>query len=493
MTGFLENLYRLKAREAYRTPLMLMIDEADAIAPQKPFRGEERMLGAAEDIVRRGGQRGIGCTLITQRSAVLNKNVLTQIQILVALRTIAPQDLDALKAWVDVHGTQEQRKTLMESLPSLPVGDAWVWSPGWPTDDGIFQRVHVLPIETFDSGATPGGGKQRAEPRNLADVDLDALKRQMAATIERAKAEDPRELRKTIADLRAQLVRAQAVRPAAAPATKAPRVVEKPVLKEAHVKRLEAAANKIEKAWDLAGLHMTRTAQACMEQAAAAKPILSEIKTALAAARTVGAHEMTPNHGAGRFHAAPGRDVTVPAEQARPAPVVPPVARVTREPRAAGELGVPHRRVIVTLAALGRGLTREELGVRCGYRADTGHFGNVLSDLRSAGLIGDAGRGVVALTQEGITATSKVGETAYSPAELVEAWKKKFGSAEVRTLDALLKAWPEGLTREEAGAAVSLRADTGHFGNTLSALRTNGLAETNREGRIVVHQALVTG
>jgi hypothetical protein len=185
MTGFLENLYRLKAREQYRTPLMLVVDEADAIAPQKPQKGEERMLGAAEDIVRRGGQRGIGCVLVTQRSAVLNKNVLTQAQVLIALRTIAPQDLAAMNAWIDVHGTEEQKRTLMESLPSLPVGDAWVWSPGWPTVEGIFKRVHVLPIETFDSGATPKPGEARKEPKKIADVDLEALKRQMSATIER--------------------------------------------------------------------------------------------------------------------------------------------------------------------------------------------------------------------------------------------------------------------------------------------------------------------
>ena len=41
MTGFLENLYRMKAREQYRTPMMLVMDEADAIAPQKPYKGEE--------------------------------------------------------------------------------------------------------------------------------------------------------------------------------------------------------------------------------------------------------------------------------------------------------------------------------------------------------------------------------------------------------------------------------------------------------------------
>lgn len=204
---FLENLYRLKAQEKYRTPVMLVIDEADAIAPQKPQKGEERMLGAAEDIVRRGGQRGIGCTLITQRSAVLNKNVLTQAQMLIVLRTIAPQDLAAMKAWIDVHGTVEQGKELMQSLPSLPIGDAWFWSPGWPTADGIFKRTHILPIETFDSAATPKIGDKPIVPKNLADVNLDSLKKQMAATIEKAAQENPKILAKRIKDLENQLAR----------------------------------------------------------------------------------------------------------------------------------------------------------------------------------------------------------------------------------------------------------------------------------------------
>src|SRR5579871_4854640 len=34
--GLLEMIYRLKAKEEFRTPMMLMVDEADAIAPQKP-------------------------------------------------------------------------------------------------------------------------------------------------------------------------------------------------------------------------------------------------------------------------------------------------------------------------------------------------------------------------------------------------------------------------------------------------------------------------
>jgi hypothetical protein len=231
MTAFMETLYRLKAQERYRTPLMLAIDEADAIAPQKPQPEEARMLGAAEDIVRRGGQRGLGCMLITQRSAVLNKNVLTQSEVLIALRTIAPQDRAALDAWFDVHGTVEERAELVQSLPSLPVGDAWVWSPGWPTAAGIFQRIHVLPIATFDSGATPKPGEKRTEPKQIADVDLEKLRGQMAATLERAKADDPKELRKRIAELEKELARPGTLAPL-------PKTVEKLVIRDVQLEQL---------------------------------------------------------------------------------------------------------------------------------------------------------------------------------------------------------------------------------------------------------------
>ncbi|HXD23178.1 MAG TPA: DUF87 domain-containing protein, partial [Gemmatimonadaceae bacterium] len=282
MTSFLENLYRLKAREALRTPLMLIVDEADAIMPQKPQEGEERMLGAGEDIVRRGGQRGIGCMMISQRTAVLNKNVLTQCEMLVALRTIAPQDLKAMQAWIDVHGTPEERDELMASLPSLPQGDAWFWSPGWPTATGIFTRVHVLPIETFDSGATPKAGEQRVEPRRAADVDLDALRRQMAATIEKAKADDPKELRRRIAQLEAEARKKPAPAPAAA--VEDPKAFERrveralaPILKEA-----EARDRQLRGLVDRLGTTMNRMVTLAGEGAAAANAVHEFLATPVA-------------------------------------------------------------------------------------------------------------------------------------------------------------------------------------------------------------------
>lgn len=78
MANFIERLYH-RNREA----LHVIIDEADAFAPQRSAPEGARLLGAMEDLVRRGRARGIGCTLITQRPAVLHKDVLTQAEVLV--------------------------------------------------------------------------------------------------------------------------------------------------------------------------------------------------------------------------------------------------------------------------------------------------------------------------------------------------------------------------------------------------------------------------
>jgi uncharacterized protein len=172
---FLDALYRLKARAEHQHPLMLVIDEADAVAPQRPPKGAAEMLAAADDIVRRGRQRGIGVTLATQRAATVSKNVLSQTQVLFALRTIAPADIRVMRTWVEAHATPAQLLGFTTSLATLPRGESWCWSPGWPTPEGVHQRIRVLPIETFDSGSSPLPGEPRVEPAVLAPVDADLV------------------------------------------------------------------------------------------------------------------------------------------------------------------------------------------------------------------------------------------------------------------------------------------------------------------------------
>lgn len=442
---FLETLYRLKAREVYRTPMMLIIDEADAIAPQRPEANEARMLGAAEDIVRRGGQRGIGCTVVTQRSAVLNKNVLTQAQMMVALRTIAPQDLAAMNAWIDVHGTREQRDTLMESLPSLPQGDAWFWSPGWPTDAGIFQRAHVLPIETFDSGATPKPGEKRVEPKNLADVDLVALQRQMAATIERAKADDPKELRREITDLRRQLA-------AKAPAAK-PERVEVPVLPAQDLARLERVTAALE----------TRTSQLAQAQQLVASE-LAGVKAALARLR-----QPPP--------------VQPPRAAVQPAQRVPRQAAARRSEGNDGTSNAEQRVLDAVAWWRGAGVTgptRHQVAFVAGYTVN-GHFNNIVGGLRSKGLVDYPGQGGVALTDAGAKAARPSDETPTREAliakvlAILDPMPGKIFNA-VADVD-------RDLTRDELAEMTGYTVN-GHFNNMVGSLHSLGVIEYPHRGGV---------
>lgn len=461
MTAFLENLYRLKAQEKYRTPLMLVIDEADAVAPQKPQKNEARMLGAAEDIVRRGGQRGIGCTLITQRSAVLNKNVLTQIQILIALRTIAPQDLAALNAWVDVHGTEEQRDTLMESLPSLPVGDAWFWSPGWPTTDGIFHRVTVLPIETFDSGATPKPGEKRVEPRNLADVDLDALRRQMAATIERTKASDPKELRKQLASARQELL-AKQVELVRALESRDLKIKEVPVLKESDFKRLAKLESHLE-----SELMLLREKL----HAIALKPLREPQATI---------HGLSPRE----IQASITRDL---AGVHKPVPALP--KRLTDETDKT--LAPRHQEIINAIAFYAAiGVPQCDKAQVAGFvtRSFNGNFRSDLAVLRTAGLVDYPTPGDVILTDAGKAAITMLPSIA-TQTDLHNLWLAKLAPRHAEILRTLLAAGRVAVGKPLLAENLG-REFNGNFRSDLSVLRTLGVIDYPSPGTAQVSENL---
>lgn len=195
LSGFGENEMRRfvgefcqRFYERNRQPAHVFIDEADEFAPQSATGGDiAKCLGAMQNLVRRGRARGIGCTLITQRSAVLNKSVLTQTECLIAMQTTAPHDLKAIESWVKYHGTAEECSDLIATLPKLQQGEAWVYSPGWLK---ILKRVTFRHRTSFDSSRTPKPGEKQKAPASLAEVDLSKLSKEMQETIERAKADD---------------------------------------------------------------------------------------------------------------------------------------------------------------------------------------------------------------------------------------------------------------------------------------------------------------
>lgn len=189
-------------------PLSLIIDECDTFIPQRVGGAEAVMVGAIEDLVRRGRAAGIGVVLISQRAASVNKDVLTQCETLIAHRHVGPQDRHALEEWVEAHDSAGHQKTFMATLASLGRGEAWIWSP---TLD-VFQRVQVRTRRTFDSSATPKPGARVAAPTVMTKPDLEALRAKLGEAIKQATATDPkvlqvklRELEKVNQQLREQL------------------------------------------------------------------------------------------------------------------------------------------------------------------------------------------------------------------------------------------------------------------------------------------------
>lgn len=199
---FAEQVYQLKGKAKNRTPLNIAIDEASSFIPQRFQSDMAKTVGAIEDLVRRGRSSGIGVTLIDQRAASVNKDVLTQIEILIAHRHTSPQDRNALKEWVNANADTSQLKDFLETLSMLKTGEAWVWSPG---EFGIFERTQIRLRSTFDSSSTPDIDDPEYKPVKMADVDLSAIETMLASQVEEVKANDPKALQSEIARLKSEI------------------------------------------------------------------------------------------------------------------------------------------------------------------------------------------------------------------------------------------------------------------------------------------------
>lgn len=192
MTAFAESLFRHN-----RQPLTLFVDEADQLAPQRVAAEQAHLLHHMESLIRQGRQRGIFMWMLTQRPAVINKNLLSQAETLIAMKMTTVHDRQAIRDWMEAHDP-EQAKHVMETLAKLNVGEAWAWVPG----ADFLERVQFPLFETFDSGRTP----QHGDPVN--DIDLPPIEiGALAAALGKGIVEDPRDeelraLRSAVADMR---------------------------------------------------------------------------------------------------------------------------------------------------------------------------------------------------------------------------------------------------------------------------------------------------
>jgi hypothetical protein len=116
----------------------------------------------------------------------VHKDVLSQADILIAMKLTSSQDRDAIGAWIEGQADRPQGKRILADLPQLQTGEGYIWAPGHT----ILARVAFPAIRTFDSSRTPKRGERLATPRTLAKVDLSAITAALAAA-ETADTEKP--------------------------------------------------------------------------------------------------------------------------------------------------------------------------------------------------------------------------------------------------------------------------------------------------------------
>jgi hypothetical protein len=257
---------------------------------------------------------------------------------------------------------------------------------------------------------TPRPGEARQKPKKLADVDLAAVRRDMAETIERAKAEDPKELQHRVKELERQL----GARPATT--TVEQRFTEIPVLKDAQIQRLERLAGRL----DDQSKYLLERAKAIglLEVAKEFADEASRIRAALASARQPGGRGRPEPH----LH--------------HPAP---------RTPSAAGngeQLPAGERRVLVACAQYGAGCTPQQLTVTTGYKRATRDA--YLLRLRNKGYVERRDDFVVA-TDSGRTALGTDFVPLPTGADLRDYWLAHLPEGESKIFGRVIAAYPDAV------------------------------------------------
>jgi hypothetical protein len=402
MLAFLTALYR----GVNGSPVHLVIDEADMWAPQRLLDKEgeaAKLLGMMETIVRRGRVKGFIPWLITQRPAVLSKDVLSQADGMIAFKLTASQDRDAIGAWIEGQADKQEGKNILAALPSLERGRGVVWIP----TRGILETANFPLKLTFDSSRTPKRGEKKNDAV-LRPLDLGKLKDRLSKVEAETKANDPKALKAEITVLKRDLA---AKAPAAAPAID-PKAVD------------DAYQNGL--------------AEGLARGESRAKAALAAVETRLKDALAVAGASIE------------SLDNQMPAPLLR-RPFVSPVVRAdqqTPRPKTNGH-GEPlpkgERACLIAISQYPNGVRREQLTVLTGYKRSSRDA--YIQRLRERGHVDTAGERIMA-TQSGVDALGHD----FDPLPIGEALQKRvlgdLPEGERRVLEVLIARYPAPVDRE---------------------------------------------
>lgn len=426
MADYCLRLFRRQGEK--KIPLHQVIDEAGRFVPQQIPHGAvdlARCVGAIEQIVEWGRNVGVGVTLITQRSARMNKSVSELSECMIAFRTVGARSIEAVLDWLGAHIDKSQWKEFVEQLRKLPTGTALVVSPGWLEFEGI---VPMRARETFDSSATPKVGKSLRAPGKAAKPDLAKYRERMKATIERVSSDDPKALRRRVAELERKLA---AQRPLALAVNQ--KTIEVPVLKDKQITRLENTLGRLLKLTNEGMAHGKRLAQAWGTINEVADTLVKALRSVTNYTDRGRASALVPRtvHPGSRTGSADSPSSAVRSGDGNGAV---PVA-----------LGKGDCAVLTAIAQHAAGVTRGQITVLTGYKRSTRD--RYLQRLAAGSHISFAGN-LITATAQGYAALGTNFELLPTGAALREHWVRELPEGERKLFVKICEAYPDPVERE---------------------------------------------
>jgi hypothetical protein len=451
---FAEALFAAKKRAP--SPVHVLLEEAHELLAEDPLGKEGAAVHAAwVRICKLGRNYGIGYTLVSQEPQALSKRALGQVGTMIAMRTQGEYAQRVVLGWARTYLRPVEQEALKAQLPAMATGEAFIASPFFLK---TARRDHITKRETFDSSRTPEVGEVLEAPATLAPVEVQQLREQFAGLVEQLEQEDPAALQRRVKELEKELAAARKATPTAEPAP--PKEV--PVIDRATLARLEGLHRAAGQLADGLVNHLRPVEEAATSARAATLGLLESTRAIL-----------------GRL-AQPGRPM--PALRQAPAP---PARRggLISDPgqvASAVQLKAGERRMLQVLArAHPVKRSAAQLGTLSGFTPSGGTFRTYLGVLKRHQLVREAGD-LLEVTTAGLALAGNVAlERPQNTEEVLAMWRGALKAGERAMLDALVKVYPDAMSRGALGAHSGFAASGGTFRTYLGVLVRNGLAETD--------------
>jgi hypothetical protein len=461
----------------------LVIDECHNFAPQGKVQDPQAGMSLhwANRLASEGAGKGVVLISASQRPQKVHKDYVTSHETLIAKRVIHPLDRDAMKEWIDGCGDPAKGKEVLDSLAGLQKPQGWVWSP--EIDFG--PKLVTFPMfKTYDSFAVQTG-KAGRKLKGWASVDLDDVKAKLATVVEEAKANDPKELRAQVAELKREI--AKLTYKSTVPAS--PAKPDKDAIATVEKRGFELAEKKLRGAMERELRKRLKDTLGMLR--GYARKFVEQIEGELEAVnvREAKAEAVTFTPSPVPAASAPRlRMSIVPHKRAvRGSDLVdaplPPIVLTIGDTVLTG----PMRQCLQALAwwsAMGHQTpTRAQVAAICGWKSKGSNLRNRLAELSAAGLIVYPQTGIIHLTDAGAAAAPSpdTGTT------LIDSIRAACTGPMLTLFDALLAFHNEGrseVTREMIGERVGWEASGSNLRNRLAELSAIEVIGYPRKGEV---------